>query len=223
MRKLRSLALICVFGLLLGGCSLFGVSASDIKTLVQGNLDVIYLDQPAAAYLKLVSSTEEEAHQDYEDGVWSEVDFVAECFEIELDVCEDSVSQRLFDLLSTVYDSSKYTVGAAEKTADGYTVEVTIEPIDIFERMLEEDYDAAYEEIWMAYDFSNATEEEYETTWAQFILDLLEARLDKIGYVDPVTVSVHVEKNDEGYYTMNDDDFYKVDWYIIYYGDYPEE
>lgn len=221
MRKLRSLALVCIFGLLFGGCSLFGsVSEADIQLLVQGNLDVIYLNQPSAAYLKLVGSTEDEARQDYEDGVWTEVDSAATFFDVALEYCDESVSQRWFDLLCNIYDSAKYQVAQPVKTDDGYTVEVTVEPIDIFKKVIEEDLADAREERWDNQEFS--TQEELEAAWADLILDLLEARLDSIGYLDAETVTVRVEKDEDSYYTMNSDDFYKVDWYIIYYTEFPE-
>ncbi len=219
MRRIRSLAAVCLLSLVLGGCSLFASPLLDAQLLVQGNLDVVYLNQPSEDYLQLVSSTEEEARQDYEDGIWVEVDAAASYFYIDLELCDESISQRLYDLLCSIYAYSSYQVGEATQTETGYVVEVTVDPIDIFQKMLEEDYDDAYEEIWANQDFTSATEEEYETAWAQFILELLEARLDSIGYLEAVTVSVHVEQNDEGYYAITDEDFSQVDWYILSYGD----
>lgn len=219
MRRIRSLAAVCILSLVLGGCSLFGSPLLDAQLLVQGNLDVVYLNQPSEDYLQLVSSTEEEARQDYEDGIWVEVDAAASYFYIDLELCDESISQRLYDLLCSIYTYSSYQVGEAAETETGYVVDVTVNPMDIFQKMLEEDYDDAYEEIWAQQDFTSATEEEYETAWAEFILELLEARLDNIGYLEAVTVSVHVEQNDEGYYAIADEDFSQVDWYILSYGD----
>ncbi len=65
-------------------------------------------------------------------------------------------------------------------------------------------------------DFSTYIDEEYETAWANFLLDLLEARIDQIGYLDAVTVSVHVEQEDDGYYTISEDDFSEIDQNIIW-------
>lgn len=219
MRRIRNLAAVCVLSLLLGGCGLFSSSLLDAQLLVQGNLNVVYLGQPSEDYLELVSATQEEARQDYEDGVWVEVDTAASYFYIDLELCGEEISQRLFELLCGIYSHASYQVGEASETETGYVVDVTIDPIDIFQKMLDEDYDAAYEEIWAVSDFTSATEEEYETAWAEFILDLLEARLDNIGYLDPVTVSVHVEQNDDGYYAITDEDFSQVDWYILSYGE----
>ena len=94
LKKLLALALsaaVCVG--LLAGCGSF--SASD---LVKSNLDFIYLDQYTDDYLKKVDLTKEEAHQQYEQGIQMEVQAFASYFNIDLDLCDSSISDEIADL-----------------------------------------------------------------------------------------------------------------------------
>ena len=61
------------------------------------------------------------------------------------------------------------------------------------------------------------TEEAFETAWAQGIIDLVSARVDTIDYLDPQTISVQVTQGDDGLYSIDSNDFSRIDGLIIAY------
>ncbi len=205
-------ALLCL-GVLAGCGSTF--SAAD---LVQGNLDLIYLNQYTGEYLDSVNLTKEEAGQEYEDGIAVKVDYFCTYFEVVLESCDDTVEPQITELYHQIYDHSKYEVGSETRSGDTYLVELTVYPIDIMQKVMEEDADAfvtQWQERVEAGEF--ATEEAFETAWAQGIIDMVSARLDSIGYLDPQTISVQVTKGEDGRYSIDSSDFSRIDGLIIAY------
>jgi hypothetical protein len=218
MKKRRIVVLLmaaatCVT--LLTGCS--SISA---KVLVQGNLDTIYLNQYDEDYINLVNSTAEELGKEYEEGIGVEVEYFAEYFDIDLSLCGDSYRTEIDNMLRRIYMFSKYEVGSESKNGETYLVEVTIYPIDIISKIMDEDAED-FTEKWQSRvengEFDNSTEEEVEQTWAREIIDMVDARINSIGYLDPQTISVQVTKDDDDYYRIDSGDFDRIDSLIIQY------
>ena len=115
---------------------------------------------------------------------------------------------------------SKYEVGSESKNGETYLVEVTIYPIDIISKIMDEDAED-FTEKWQTRvengEFDNSTEEEVEQTWAREIIDMVDARINSIGYLDPQTISVQVTKDDDDYYGIDSGDFDRIDSLIIQY------
>ncbi len=205
-------ALLCL-GVLAGCGSSF--SATD---LVKGNLDLIYLNQYSSEYLDSVNLTKEEADQQYEDGIAVEVEYFCNYFEVVLDSCDDTIEPQITELYHKIYEHSKYEVGEETRNGDTYLVELTVYPIDIMQKVLEEDMEAfgtQWQERTAAGEFE--TEEAFETAWAQGIIDLVSARVDTIDYLDPQTISVQVTQGDDGLYSIDSNDFSRIDELIIAY------
>lgn len=208
-------AALCVLSiLLLSGCSSF--SSGDY---VQSNLDLIYLDQYTDESLQQVNLSEDEAHQKHEDKITAEAQTFASYFAIELDSCDSSVQERIHTLYQQIYPNSKYVIGSPA-TSDGvYLVPVTIYPIDIIDKAMENS--AAFSESWQARidagEFTALSETEYETAWANAILDLVSENQDTIGYLEPQTISVQVTKDDDGAYHMDESEFQRINSLIIDY------
>lgn len=101
-----------------------------------------------------------------------------------------------------------------------FQVEVTIYPIDIISKIMDEDAED-FTEKWQSRvengEFDNSTEEEVEQTWAREIIDMVDARISSIGYLDPQTISVQVTKDDDDYYRIDSGDFDRIDSLIIQY------
>ena len=217
LKKVLAIALAAVLCLgVLAGCG----SSFSADGLVKGNLDLIYLNQYTDSYLKSVGLTKEEANQQYEDGIAVEVSSFANYFNIELDTCDESIETEIADLYRRIYSYSKYEVGGVSKNGDTYLVELTIYPIDIMRTVMSEDVEA-FGEDWQARgaagEFDEMTEEEFETAWAESIIDMVKARVTTIGYLEPETISVQVAKSDAGLYTISENDFNRIDSLIIDY------
>ena len=61
--------------------------------------------------------------------------------------------------------------------------------------------------------FFVAMDQEY----AQMILDLYESVMPEIGNEEAQSLSVQIEKGEDGYYSLTDDDFNRIDSLIINY------
>lgn len=215
LKKLLALSLsaaVCVG--LLAGCGSF--SASD---LVKSNLDFIYLDQYTDDYLKKVDLTKEEAHQQYEQGIQMEVQAFASYFNIDLDLCDSSISDEIADLYHQIYPHSTYEVGETSTSGETYLVSLTIYPMDIIDQAMAHstEFGAAWQERINNGEFGDATEKQYEEAWANAIIDLVSAQLDSIGYLDPQTISVQVTKDEDGVYGIDSGDFQRIDILMIDY------
>ena len=99
-------------------------------------------------------------------------------------------------------------------------MQLTVYPIDIFQKVNDEDAEAFLADIQERADageFVNMTDDEYEVVWAQAIIDMVSARVDSIGYLDPQTISVQVVKGEDNVYVIDDSDFNRIDSLIIAY------
>ena len=215
VRKVCALALSVVLCLaVLAGCG----SSFSATELVKGNLDLIYLNQYSDTYLKSVDLTKDEADQQYEDGIAVEVDYFCNYFNVVLDSCDETIQPQIADMYRQIYDHSKFEVGSETKNGDTYLVELTVYPIDIFQKFVEEDWEtylSQWQERYLAGEF--ASEEAAETDWAQGLIDQINGRMDSIGYLDPQTVSVQVTKGDDGLYSIDNNDFSRIDGLMIAY------
>ena len=217
-RALAKIALVPALALVL--CLLCACGGGlDPQLLVQGNLDTLYLNNPSQEYLDAISNPEDvSAH--YEQGLEVEAQYFASYFDIELDSCAPGTTDQIKDLYRQIYGHSKYEVGESTKSGDTYLVSVTIYPMDIIQQVMDNDADAFsadYEAKFNEGYFDDMTEEEYETWWAQAIIDMVSARLDSIGYLEPETVSVQVTQDDDGYYSISENDLQRMDALILQY------
>ena len=218
MKKIKVIAIVLVAVLcmgLLSGCGSF--SATE---LVKNNLDLIYLNQYTDDYLTRVGLDKEQADQEYESGLEVEAEYFANTFDIDLDICGDEIRQQIIDLYRQIYTHSKYEVGSQSRNGDTYLVQLTVYPIDIFQKVNDEDSEAFLADMQERADageFVNMTDDEYEVVWAQAIIDMVSARIDSIGYLDPQTISVQVVKGEDNVYVIDDSDFNRIDSLIIAY------
>ena len=218
MKKIKVIAIVLAAVLcmgLLSGCGSF--SATE---LVKNNLDLIYLNQYTDDYLTRVGLDKEQADQEYEDGLEVEAEYFASTFDIDLDICGDGIRQQIIELYRQIYTHSKYEVGSQSRSGDTDLVQLTVYPIDIFQKVNDEDAEAFLADMQERADageFVNMTDDEYEVVWAQAIIDMVSARIDSIGYLDPQTISVQVVKGEDNVYVIDDSDFNRIDSLIIAY------
>ena len=111
-------------------------------------------------------------------------------------------------------------MGTESRSGDTYLVQLTVYPIDIFQKVADEDTDSFWENMQTRADageFADMTDEEYEVVWAQAVIDMVAARIDSIDYLDPQTISVQVVKDDDGVYSIDTSDFNRIDSLMIAY------
>lgn len=219
-KHVTALCLIAVLTLALTACGSSGSPEERARTLVQGNMDELYLDNASDAYLELVDSTREASHEDYLAGLESEVEFFAYYFDIN-NLTEEMKSD-LIDLYQQIYAKAKYTVGEASKLDNNtYAVKLTISPLNIFELVWDDsDRLTAFFDKYENVDVDAMTDEEfaaYDKEWAETIIALCWEKLPEMGYMDDQTMALQITKDSDDYWGIDEDDFYDMDEMIIYY------
>lgn len=235
MKNLKRKAAVLVLML----CMLFSLTAckssgvEEATTLVQGNIDVIYLGKYDPEYLKLVNSTEETAEQDYLAGLEVEAEYFSYYWGIvDSDLGEtyedldESFRAELVELYREIYSHSKYEVQEAVKQSDtSYAVKVLIDPIDIMDQavtLYENDEYEPLNEFRAKYadtDFSLMSDEEYMDythEYGEIIVQLVRDQLPNLGYMEQKSQTIQVESVN-GVQSINDDDWGIFDSYVIYY------
>lgn len=207
------LVLICV-----AGCG--RKSSFDPAEYVKGSMDVLYKKTCSDAYRGMLSEelSQEEIDSVYEQGLDFEVNYFMDVFQITDD--SEQLRQKAKSLYGALYEKSRYEMGNVVENNNAYEVDVIIHPIDTIIALLESDAKVYAEQFSSrAYqgEFDNSTEEEFEKIWAEGILELFEQRCSSVGYLDPVTITIRVEKNAEGLFEISEGDFEKIDTHIIAY------
>ena len=227
MKRIKcALALLLAVILLvsMSGCALlpalFGGSGFKADVYVKGLIDTNYLNQRDDAYVKMLSEdiTEEEFVEQYYSGVRAEAEFFMNYCSI-VDVSEETV-QRIVDMYDEIYSHTKFEVGEATEASNGYLVSVTIYPIDVMERAINQDGDqitAEFQRRMENGDYNNMTDAEFEEAWADLVISFVEGYVDDLDYLEPQTISVQIIKDDDGIYTIEDSDWQRVDALIIQY------
>lgn len=193
MRKKRA-AIVCVLAvvLLLAGCG----GGFDADRYVLGVLNNIYLGD-STEYREMVDITEEEAAEEYEQGIEIEADFFLQYYGIG--EVSDEVYQQIVDMYKTIYQQSKFEVQEAVANGDDYNVEVLISPIDVIVNS-EDDISAAVDEFVAAMDPADYPDDRsMNDALAQLVVDVINENMPELGWQDQKSIIVKVEKDDAGY------------------------
>lgn len=202
-------------------------------TLVQGNLDAVYLKQFNEDYLETVVDTTEELEQQYLDGILYEAEYFSHYWGIiysengeTYQDLDESLRASIEELYKEIYSKSKYEVReAARMDENSYAVKVLVDPIDIMEQASDLYHSDEYEPLntfWTKYaeaDLNAMSEEEYwayTNEYGQVIVQMVKELLPELGYKEQKSQTIQVELVDD-YWSINGDDFSVLDSYIIYY------
>lgn len=116
-------------------------------------------------------------------------------------------------IFETLYAHCKYKVGEVTRSSDRFLVSVTVYPIDVISKAKEngiDDFEKSYGERARKGEFDKLSDSEREELWADGIITEVEKNLDNIGYLDPVTISLQVIIENDGY-SIVDDDLVRMD------------
>ena len=210
--KKKRVAIIWVLAavLLLAGCG----GGFDASGYVRGVLNNIYLGD-SAEYTKMVDITEEEAAEEYEQGIEIEADFFLQYYGIG--EVSDEVYQQIVDMYKTIYQQSKFEVQEAVQNGDDYNVEVLISPIDVIVNS-EDDISAAVDEFVAAMDPADYPDDRsMNDALAQLVVDVINENMPELGWQDQKSIIVKVEKDDAGYYGLSSDAISQLDQDMIAY------
>jgi len=221
MKIMKWLALpliVCVMAVCLTGCSV----TFDASAFVEGNLDSLYLGNVSAEFLDIVSDTEDALAQIHETTLMVEAEYFFNFFDIVEDFIPPDMKGEVVDMYRLIFSNAKYEVGEATQTGDDYLVNVTVYPIDIIQKVLEDfdDFMSAWYDRQEYGGFEDLSVDEFETLWAREVINLVRGKLSSIGHLEPETISVRIvsqSSNGSNFYTISEDDMRRIDSLIITY------
>lgn len=194
-------------------------------TLVQGDLDALYLGEFNENYLDLTGASEEDCQSAYEQ---NPLPFGGHLRPVLRHHEPDGRSPRdVEDLYREIYARAHYSVvGAVQIDETHYTVTVNVEPMDFFTPVLDgfDDAMAGFRARWIDYvDVSRMTDEQYaafELDWAQSVLAWCRRNLDGITYLPVQTVEISVTQDGDGLWSTDADSMQAFDEAVLYYPAY---
>ena len=219
--KTAALLLAAALLLSLAGCQeKILVPAFDAEVYVKGRLAEAYLGEASQEYMDLVGYNETQVEAIYQNSLYLEAQVFAYLYSIEY---PQDFYEELQELYKSVYTHAKFLVVSTNREEDGsISVEVETQPIDLAKKM-EEKREEALKPFFEKYppESQNTMDEEaykaYDAEWARAVIDLLKETLPELGNLGPQRVTVKLTKNEEGYYTLSNEEFQKLDAAIIAY------
>lgn len=215
MKKLKNLIKMTSVGvlsmLMVVGCG----SKFDASGYTKAVLDVSYKGE-TKQYMELTESTQEQADAIFEDNL----DLVMQEF-ATLGLSDD-LEANYRQLFADIMNQAKYTVGEAKETeGDNFEVEVTVEPITLFDDTYEEfqNQSTAYAEQVGTEVMNGAqmpSDAEMQNKVFEIYYNILKAELDAgLKYGEAETVTVHVEQDGNKVYSIVEDDLAALDEAMI--------
>lgn len=226
--KKTILAIACA--LALAGCG--GMSEEQrLSTYVQGYLDLTYKDQINDDFLEIAGISEEEAEQQYQDGLDVEVQFFIDGI-ATIEYPTEEIETAIRDMYEEIYSHSSYTVGAASELDSGnYAVEVKVQPIDIMTNFTPEDFQNVFTQVLAErgvtdnFALYSMSEEEYASAdqeYANRLVAMIEEKIPSIGYTEEKSLAVQIVDGGDTW-EPNQDDFSQLDTWMIDYSTFGYE
>lgn len=218
IKRISAIALIFTMMLSAVGCSLFDSKEKVYTRYLTSILDINYKNI-TKDYITLNGVSQKDAEAVYVANMDHQAHNLMNYYGIK-EVDDGTVLSEFYYLAQTIFANAKYDVTDVkhDKSSDTYTLEVTVYPLDTLETTHEEI--VAYIENFNARvdegEFNNTNEVDYETEFAEGIIEILKKTADKPGYMDPVVINVPIQTKDD-YYCISDEDFLEINSNILYF------
>lgn len=231
-RALPALVLTLTLTLALTACApkepaAKGFSAHDAEIYVNGLIQENYLGRASRDYLELVNIDQEDVEALYDSALSMDVEYFLAVYDI--DHPTDEFRDEVKELYRDIYQFTKYDIVSAAQQEDGsFSVRLTVYPIDTAQ-LVNELKGEKTKEFYEKYpvDKINAMRdsdfERMDREWAQLILDLFQEALKETGNMTEQSITLQVEQSSEGLYSINNDDFARLDALIMDYSNTGEE
>lgn len=217
IKRITALSMIMVMMFSMVGCSLFDSKEKVYSRYLISLLDINYKNI-SKDYMTLTGVSQKDAEAVYVANMDYQAHNLMSYYGVK-EVDDGTILSEFYYLAQTIFSNAKYEVTDVkhEKDSDKYTLEVTIYPLDTLETTYDEV--VQYIENFNAQvddgDYNNTSEVDYETEFAEGIIDILESTADEPGYMEPVVIEVPIQPSDD-YYYISDEDFLKLDAEILY-------
>ena len=199
MKKFKNVivALLVLIMGTLSGCAAF--QKFDASGYTKACLDATYKGE-FDEYIKLTKQTKEDAEKTYNQNLTA------------VGVSEE-LSEKYMQLFIDLFKNTKYTVKEAKEGKDkNYTVEVEIEPAQVFEGVLVATQ-AEVETLVTAQAESGtipSQDEIIEQTF-QILYDKVSANMKNITYGEKQVIEISVTKDSNNVYSISQEDYLKLD------------
>ena len=204
--------ILLILCLSLGGC----IRTFDCSGYIRSMLDATYKGE-CDDYAAVTHSEVSDLLQDYNDFIAHETDiFLHFCGLTADDVIPEALPRRLTGDLQDIYRQVRYTVNESDREGN---VTVNIESLDIYNAIYGEfqEFNESFRERNNHYEFEEFSDEEFTREYLEPLLDILEARMDNLPFREPVTITVRVAPDEDGRYTISDEEVAQLYNTIINY------
>lgn len=206
----------------LAGCSLFDSKAKVYSRYVISLLDINYKNV-SKDYMTLTGVSQKDAEAVYVANMDYQAHNLMNYYGVK-EVDDGTILSEFYYLAQSIFSNAKYEVTDVkhDKDSDSYTLELTVYPLDTLETTYDqivsyiESFNARVDEG----DYNNTTEVDYETEFAEGIIDILKSTVDNPGYMDPVVLDIPIQPSDD-YYYISDEDFLNIDKAMLYIRENP--
>ncbi len=199
------------------GCSLFDSKEKVYSRYITSMLDINYKNV-SKDYTTLTGVSQKDAEAVYVSNMDYQAHNLMNYYGIK-EVDDGTILSEFYYLAQSIFSNAKYEVTNVkhDKDTDTYSIELTVYPLDTLENSYDqvveyiENFNARVDEG----DYNDATEVEYETEFAEGIIEILKNTTGEPGYMDPVVLEIPIQPSDD-YYFVSDEDFIKIDKNILY-------
>lgn len=191
-KKVLLAMMIAVFTVGIAGCAKF-----DPVAYTKACMDAMY-KRDYKEYAKQIDVTEDEAKEDLESKFEKNVMTGFENFSMS-----EGDKERYLDLMEKLYSEVKYEVGKAEKKGDGYTVQITVEPIDALKTYS----DGLQDKIQAGLEDGSLTEDNIMS----MACDYMEECINNASFGEKEVIEVELTKDSGGLWQFPDAEIEKVE------------
>ena len=220
----KSLMILMVFTMLLSlsGCSLFDSKAKIYSRYITSLLDINYKNL-SKDYTTLTGISQKDAEAVYVANMDYQAHNLMNYYGIK-EVDDGTILSNFYYLAQSIFADAKYEVTDVkhDKDSDSYVIELTVYPLDTLENVYDEV--VAYIEDFNTHvddgDYNNTSETDYETEFAEGIINILKSTTEKPGYLDPVVMEIPIQPDNDSYF-ISDEDFIAIDRNILFIRETP--
>lgn len=222
-KRFAVISMICVMMLSVAGCSLFDGKDKVYSRYLVSLLDINYKNV-SKDYMTLTGVSQKDAEAVYVANMDYQAHNLMNYYGVK-EVDDGTILSEFYYLAQSIFSNAKYEVTDVihDKDSDSYTLELTVYPLDTLETTYDtvvsyiEDFNVKVDEG----DYNNTNEVDYETEFAEGIIEILKGTTEEPGYMDPVVLEIPIKPMDD-YYYITDEDFLKIDSQILYIRENPE-
>lgn len=205
----RAVALVGVMSVLLGGCTKF-----DACAYMQALLDASYRNE-TEDYMELTGAGQEDANEIFRNNL------DATMHEFHTAELSPELEENYRSLFEKTVKQVKYTVGEAVEEEDGYMIDISVEPILLFDNTYEvfqkkaEEYAAEISNNVMKGEEMPSDEEIQNHIYQTYYEVLAEELEGDLSYGEAESITVHIYKTEDGIYEIPEEDLRTLDKAMI--------